>query len=65
MSVLFDPQTAGGLLAAAPADVVPDLLDALKSLGYAECAVIGRCVSRERGDLSDQQPIAIKSQKAQ
>ena len=40
--LLFDPQTAGGLLAAVPLDQVDDCLTALKAVGYAHCALIGQ-----------------------
>ncbi len=53
--LLFDPQTAGGLLAGVPADKADDCIAALEQLGYAESCIIGRICS-----LSEQQsPIRI------
>ena len=40
--LLFDPQTAGGLLASVPAEQVNDCLDALHHLGYQESCCIGQ-----------------------
>ncbi len=39
--LLFDPQTAGGLLAAVPPGNVPAALEALRAAGYLEVADIG------------------------
>jgi selenide,water dikinase len=44
-ALLFDPQTAGGLLASVPADRFADCLSNLKAAGYADCAVIGEVLS--------------------
>lgn len=46
---LFDPQTSGGLLAAAPADQVDAVLRELRAAGYAEAVAIGEVVVTEDG----------------
>jgi selenide,water dikinase len=47
--LIFDPQTAGGLLASVPADRASDCIAALRAQGYEHAVVIGRVVTR--GDV--------------
>lgn len=42
LSLLFDPQTSGGLLAAVPAAAAAGLVQAIVAGGLADAAVIGR-----------------------
>ena len=50
--VLFDPQTAGGLLAGVPQDRAADCLAALAAAGYGQAAVVGEVLPGPPGHLA-------------
>ncbi len=54
--LIFDPQTAGGLLATVPGDKAQACVDALKKLGYGHTAIIGRILPQ--GDAIE--PVVLK-----
>lgn len=56
--LIFDPQTAGGLLASVAADQADECVKALKALGYPHTAVIGRVLPQNpEGPI---EPITLK-----
>lgn len=54
--LIFDPQTAGGLLASVPADRAQGCLEALRALNYVKAATIGRILPPG----NDVEPITLK-----
>ena len=44
--LIFDPQTAGGLLASVPPDRVEPCIVALRALGYVHTVAIGKIVAQ-------------------
>ncbi len=49
LEVLFDPQTAGGLIAGVSADVAEECIQALTALGYVHASVIGEVIDEQKG----------------
>jgi selenide,water dikinase len=49
-SLLFDPQTSGGLLASIPVEQASQCLDNLHSLGYAQSCIIGKVIDLKESD---------------
>ena len=54
--LIFDPQTAGGLLASVPANRADDCITALKELGYLQSMIVGNVL--EQSDRLE--PITVR-----
>jgi selenide, water dikinase len=56
VALLFDPQTAGGLIAGVPADQADACVRELRALGYDDCAAIGTVRPGDKGE----KPISLR-----
>ena len=55
-AALFDPQTAGGLLAGVPSDRAPACVQQLRALGYADAVAVGEVTHRRNASA----PVGIQ-----
>jgi selenide,water dikinase len=51
VDILFDPQTAGGLLFSLPSDQAAELIKKMHKLGIADAAIVGKVVSKPKGRI--------------
>jgi len=51
LDVLFDPQTSGGLLIAAPESVADEMLLRIRNRGFTAAAIIGEVVAEPKGRI--------------
>jgi selenide,water dikinase len=51
VDILFDPQTAGGLLIALPSHQAEELLKRMHDEGIEEAAIVGEVVSEPKGKI--------------
>jgi selenide,water dikinase len=51
VDILFDPQTAGGLLIAVSENQAEHLIKKMHALGVAEAAIIGEVVAESKGRI--------------
>lgn len=51
LDVLFDPQTSGGLLIAAPESVADEMVNKIQTRGFPAAAIIGEVVAEPKGRI--------------
>ncbi len=51
LDVLFDPQTSGGLLIAAPESVADEMVNRIRARGFPAAAIIGEVVAEPKGRI--------------
>jgi selenide,water dikinase len=51
VDVMFDPQTAGGLLIALPESQAETLINKMHARGITEAAIVGEVISKPKGKI--------------
>jgi selenide,water dikinase len=51
VDILFDPQTAGGLLIALPGSQADELIGRMHASGIVEAAIVGEIISEPKGKI--------------
>ncbi len=51
LDILFDPQTSGGLLIAAPEAIAGDMVDRIRKQGFPAAGIIGEIVAEPKGRI--------------
>jgi selenide,water dikinase len=59
--LLFDPQTAGGLLAGVDADAAAACVEQLRQAGYGDACVVGRVVEKVQLEEGEEQQMPLIS----
>jgi selenide,water dikinase len=59
--LMFDPQTAGGLLAGVDADAAAACVEQLRQAGYGDACVVGRVLEKVQWEAEEEQQMPLIS----